>query len=609
MKTQLHLKLIIILIIFLSVTGYGQVFQEITQSAGINFQYAQGGFPYLGGIAVADFNGDGYTDIYLVNAAGSPNQLYFNNHDNTFTEVGHASGVDNNINSWGTVAGDIDNDGDMDIYVANYKAPNNLYINDGNGKFIDMALQAGVTGSVLGSDSGYSSSATMADFDNDGYLDLYVLNRAQQTTNYANNFYHNNGDGTFADLTSWANHSELQTALAVGSSDYDNDGYMDIYVANEFGLDGFLHNNQNNTFTDLGPALNIPPTAGMGVDYTDFDHDGDFDIYVTNLGSDIFLVNNGDGTVTNQDTAVGIYNSTMSWGVNIADYDNDGYDDIYVVNGSMIRIGIYPQANIFYRNIGIGSFSDITNTTGLGDIGDGRASAFLDVDNDGFMDIIFLNILRDTENASDSIRGTAHLYRNLGNSNNWITLKLVGVQSNKSAIGAKVKLEAGDLIQYKEVRSGNSFASSQYINLGFGLKNKTVVDKITITWPSGNIQELINKNVNQILSITEQNTVTGINDITSSVPKDFQLSQNFPNPFNPSTQIQFSIKENSFVTLKVFDILGKEIATLVNKELGVGVYNYKFNTSNANGELTSGIYLYKLTAGNFTETKKMILLR
>jgi len=572
----------------------------------------------LGGIAVADFNGDGYTDIYFVNAAGSPNQLYFNNRDNTFTEAGHASGVDNSINSWGTVAGDIDNDGDIDIYVTNYKAPNNLYINDGNGKFTDMAVQAGVARSINPIDSGYSSSATMADFDNDGFLDIYVLNRSidnMQVTSdsaFANNLYHNNGDGTFTDMTSYSNFSELQVALAVGSSDYDNDGYMDIYVANEFGLDGLLHNNKNNTFTDLAPALNIPVTAGMGVDYTDFDHDGDFEIYITNLGSDIFLVNNGDGTVTNQDTAVGIYNSTMSWGVNIADYDNDGYDDIYVVNGSMVRIGIYPQANIFYRNNGNGTFSNITNITGLGDIGDGRASVFLDADNDGFMDVLFLNILRDTENASDSIRGTAHLYRNLGNNNNWITLKLVGVQSNKNAIGAKVKLEAGNLTQYKEVRSGNSFASSQYMNPGFGLKDNTLVDKITITWPSGSIQELTNVSVNQILTVTEQNTVTGFNDITSSVPKDFQLSQNFPNPFNPNTQIKFSIKENSFVTLKVFDVLGKEITTLVNKELNAGVYSYNFNTDNlpaGNHGLASGIYLYKLTAGKFTETKKMILLR
>ena len=127
---------------------------------------------------------------------------------------------------------------------------------------------------------------------------------------------------------------------------------MDIYVANEFGLDGFLRNNKNNTFTDLGPALNIPPTAGMGVDYTDFDHDGDFEIYITNLGNDIFLVNNGDGTVTNRNTAVGITNGSMTWGVIIADYDNDGYDDIYAVNGGMFWPQLYPQKNVYYKNMG-----------------------------------------------------------------------------------------------------------------------------------------------------------------------------------------------------------------------------------------------------------------
>ncbi|MCH7827164.1 MAG: ASPIC/UnbV domain-containing protein, partial [Bacteroidetes bacterium] len=360
------------------------------------------------------------------------------------------------------------------------------------------------------------------------------------------------------------------------------------------------------TFTDLGPALNIPPTAGMGVDYMDFDNDGDFDIYITNLGNDIFLVNNGDGTVTNRNTAVGITNGSMTWGVNIADYDNDGYDDIYAVNGGMMWPQLYPQKNVYYRNLGNGTFTEMASLVGLGEnLGDSRASAYLDINNDGFMDIIFLNILRESENLRDTVRGNAHLFLNQGNNNNWITLKLVGVQTNKSAIGAKVKLEAGNLIQLKEVRSGSSFASMHCLDLGFGLKDNANIDKITITWPSGNIQELTNVHVNQILTITEQNTVTGIDNITSSIPEDFQLRQNFPNPFNPSTQIQFSIKENSFVTLKVFDVLGKKITTLVNKELNSGVYNFKFNADN----LTSGIYFYKLTAGKFTETKKMILLR
>ena len=610
MKNILPKFLLIVLFIFLPIKIYSQTFVEITQSAGINFQHAQGGFPYLGGIACADFNNDNFTDIYIVNAAGSPNQLYMNNGDLTFTEKGQFADVNDNNNSWGTVAGDIDNDGDIDIYLTNYKAPNRLYINDGTGKFTDNATLAGVTGSVAGSDSGYSSSATMADFDNDGYLDIYVLNRAQANDDYANNLYHNNGDGTFTDMTLWANPSELQTALAVGTCDYDNDGYMDIYVANEFELDGFLHNNKNNSFSDLGPALNIPQTAGMGVDYTDFDHDGDFEIYITNLGNDIFLVNNGDGTVTNKNSVVGITNGSMTWGVNIADYNNDGYDDIYSVNGGMMWPQTYSQKNVYYKNLGNGTFVEKADLVGLGsNLGDSRASSYLDINNDGFMDIIFLNILRDTDNPSDTVRGKAHLYLNQGTNNNWISLKLIGVQSNKSAVGARVKLEAGNLTQLKEVHSGSSFGSMHCLELGFGLKDNTIIDKLTITWPSGNVQELTNVNVNQILTITENNTVTGIDEILSSPPEEFKLSQNYPNPFNPSTQIQFSIKENSFVSLKIFDILGKEIKTLVNEELDAGNYKYKFNTSNSIEVLPSGIYFYRLVADSFTDTKKMILLK
>jgi len=607
MINNLRKKIFLILIISIPFITYGQTFTDITTSAGINYKHATNGFPYLGGIACADFNGDGFTDIYLVNAAGSPNQLYINNRDLTFTEKGKTAGVDDNNNSWGTVAGDIDNDGDIDIFVSNYNAPNRLYINDGNGKFIDRAFLAGVTKSSNPLDSGYSSSATMADFDNDGYLDIYVMNRNIDSKNtsvsdssFANNLFHNNGDGTFTDMTSYINHSELQTALAVGSCDYDNDGFMDIYVANEFGLDGFLKNNGNNTFTDLADSLKIPGTAGMGVDYTDFDHDGDFDIYITNLGTDVFLVNNGDGTVTNKDTLIGINNNTMSWGVTIADYDNDGYEDIYVVNGAMFWDStIYSEHNVYYKNLGNGTFAETTNLVGLNTAGDSRASAFLDIDNDGYQDIIFLNINR----------GTARLYKNTTTGNNWITLQLEGVQSNHSAIGARVKVEAGNLIQYKEVRSGSSFASMNCMDLGFGLKDKTIIDKITITWPSGNIQELKNVNINQILKIKEQNTVTGIEDNSSVLPKNFSLRQNYPNPFNPSTQIQFSIKKHSFVSLKIYDILGNEIKTLVSKELDAGVYNYKFNISNSNKGITSGVYFYRLRAGNFSDTKKMILLK
>ena len=416
-----NISLIIILLLLCYDDARSQkTFQEIALSAGIDYQHD--GFMYIGGIALCDFDGDGSEDFYITNGAGSPNQLYLNNKDGTFSEVGKKSGVADLSEGWGAVCSDIDNDGDADIYLTNYFGENKLFLNNGAAVFYDATEEAGV------GDTGPSTSAALMDFDNDGNLDIYVLNRSQAIINYANRLYRNNGDGTFSDVTESSGTGYMGTDLAVGVFDYDNDNYPDIYVVTEFGRDALYHNNGDGTFTNLAAELNIPVGAGMGVDFSDYDNDGDIDIYVSNLARDFLFTNNGDGTFEDSGERLGIINNTMAWGVNFFDYDNDGDEDIYVVNGAMSWPSVYSEVNVFYKNKGTSGFSEIASSIGLADAGDGRASICADFNDDGYGDLLFINVLR----------SELKLFINPNSGNNWIKVKLEGTESNRSGPSERV---------------------------------------------------------------------------------------------------------------------------------------------------------------------------
>jgi len=519
-------------------------FVDVTAQAGITFKHtsaATGRYYYLesygSGAAFLDYNNDGHLDIYLLNGSRMPgfqpekpptNVLYRNNGDGTFTDVTAIAGVGDTSYSFGCAIADYDNDGDQDIYVTNF-GPNILYRNNGDGTFTDVTEEAGVGDTLWG------TSATFVDYDNDGFLDLYVCNYVDWSVekdkkcyhrgirSYCDPaeypgvpdvLYHNNGDGTFTDVTKSAGvFIPWGKGLGVVCGDYDNDGDQDIYVANDGVQNCLFRNNGDGTFTEVGLFSGVgfnengKAEAGMGTDFGDYNNDGFLDIIVFNFSLETCTLyrNNGDGTFTDVTILAGLAEptfKTLGFGTNFFDYDNDGYQDIVVANGHVIdNIDLidpnlsHAQKAQLFRNNGDGTFTEVSSKSGpyfsIPKVG--RGVAFGDYDDDGDIDLLINN-----ENQK------AALLRNEGgNRNNFILIKTIGTRSNRDGIGARVYVTTGKLTQMDEVRSGSSYCSSNDPRLHFGLGKYKKIDLLKIRWPSGIVEEFRDLQVNQMVVLEE----------------------------------------------------------------------------------------------------------
>ena len=502
-------------------------FTEVSAKAGIRFKHTDGrsGQRYFletlgAGAAWFDYDRDGDLDIYFVNGAGLPgaefdvsptNALYRNNGNMTFTEVTNGAKVGDGGYGFGCCVGDYDNDGWPDLYVTNF-GPNILYRNNGDGSFSNVTEGTGVGGER------WSSSAAFADYDRDGDLDLFVANyldyRLEDNTichrgdlrvycppadftGVADVLYENKGDGSFADVTRESGVFNPEgKGLGVVWGDYDNDGYPDIFVANDTTADMLYRNNGDGTFMDValfvGVALGAKgiPMGGMGTSFGDYDNDGWLDIAVTNFQDDPNSLYHGEGDGTFADASYasrlgGVSLPYVGWGVDFVDLDNDGFTDLFVGNGNiydnveMFNPGYtYPQRNHLFRNQGDGTLSEISSQCGPGLSLNkvSRGVAFVDYDNDGDIDILVTN----SNQTPDLLRNES------SNQNNWLNLRLVGTASNRDAIGARVKIFApGPEPQLREVKSGSSYLCQSDMRLHFGLGNASIVTRIEIRWPSG----------------------------------------------------------------------------------------------------------------------------
>ncbi|MCD6167221.1 VCBS repeat-containing protein, partial [bacterium] len=430
------------------------------------------------GIAFGDYDNDGDLDIYVTKGNYESNILYQNNGDGTFTDVTYIAGVGDFGYGYHSVFGDYDNDGDLDLYIANANMPNVLYQNNGDGTFTDVTTFAGV------GDAGYSRSVVFADLNNDGYLDIYVAKAANQ----ANILYRNNRDGTFSDVSNVAGVADQSYSASVVCGDYNNDGFLDIYIANFRGEANVLYrNNGDGTFTNVTKIAGVGDSGwGHSAAFGDYDNDGFLDIYVVNCKEhpNVLYHNNGDGTFTDVTEAAGVGNIQYGRGVTFADFNNDGNLDIYVSNSGR---------NVFYSNNGDGTFSDLSSESGLDNWGEGVSVSTGDYNNDGWLDI-YLGNWKDKPNI---------LFQNNGNSNNWIVVKTIGTVSNRDGIGARVKVVTSESSQYREVSGGSGYCTQNSLPVEFGLGKSTLVDSIIIRWPSGIIQDTTNIAANQIITFVE----------------------------------------------------------------------------------------------------------
>jgi hypothetical protein len=526
-------------------------FVDITEHCGVHFIHKASptSRKYLpetmgSGVALFDYDNDGLLDLYLVNGAriedptpagtipkkGGPqywNRLYHQNKDGTFEDVTEHAGVAGTGYGMGVATADYDNDGFEDLYVTAY-GHNTLYHNNGNGTFSDVTAEAGVGG------GGWSTSAAWIDYDNDGKLDLIVARYL--TWDFSDIWcgehrpgyraychpdlfkpitlllYHNEDGKHFREVSRQAGLTMPGKALGVAIADYDHDGFPDIFVANDSMPEFLFHNKRNGTFEEVGLQSEVAVDAdgrtyaGMGVDFSDYNNDGWPDLIVTDLGNEKYATytNSRDGTFNYSSYANGMAKISQlhsGWGVRFLDFDNDGWKDLFIAQGHVLDTidvstpGLhYKEPPLLVRNTGHG-FADISKGSGevFSQKWAARGLALGDIDNDGKPDVVVT-----------TTNGPAYILRNeTGTKNHWLMLKLIGSKSNRDGIGSAIKLSTKEGIQYQTVTTAGSYCSASDVRSHFGLGADLQAKYIEIRWPSGIVQHLSNVVADQMLTVRE----------------------------------------------------------------------------------------------------------
>ncbi len=519
-------------------------FRDIAAEAGLTDVFPNGGMEtkkYIiettgSGVAWIDYDNDGLLDAFVVSGDGGPSRLYHNEGGDRFRDVSEAMGVTRTGWGEGACAGDYDNDGYTDLFVT-YWGQNILYKNEGGKKFVDVTKQAG----LLEDRVRYNLGCTFLDYDRDGRLDLFVTNYLkfsfEETPKPGDNpycfymqmpvncgprglpfdtniLYHGNADGTFTDVSEKAGITKVGQHYSLGAltGDFDGDGWPDIYVSCDVTPSLLYINNKDGTFSEealfRGAAFdeNGKAMSGMGASASDFDHTGWQSIFRTNFSDEreTLYRNLGEGQFEDATLRVGMAQNTrfVGWGSGFLDFDNDGWKDLLLVNGHVFpeverkKIDIhFKERRILYRNLRDGKFEDISEQAGPAILEKhcSKGLAVGDIDNDGTVEVLINNqgerpsLLKQTHKAPG----------------NWVLLKLIGTKSNRSAIGAKVRLTASGTTQLEEVRSGGGYISQGDLRLHFGVGSSEHIDKLEITWPSGLKEEKTGLAINKIYEITE----------------------------------------------------------------------------------------------------------
>lgn len=580
-----------------------QSFELVTDQSGLSLPIR------ANGVAVADYDLDGDLDVYFVAISQYDeadlttwNRLYSNNGDGTFSDVTLEAGVLSTLNGhpwsamgnkFGAAWGDFNNDGYPDLFLTNV-GPDELYRNNGDGTFTDVTVAAG----VAGDDTSHNSSALWWDYDLDGDLDLYV-----SAWIGPNRMFENRGDETFIDVTAASalgDDGRTWTSLPI---DANNDGLLDLYVVNDFGANKFYLSLGNKTFREATAQFGLEDEGhGMGVALGDYDNNGFFDIYLTNIQGlnpptpNPLFSNTGQGTFVNMSSAAGVEEAGWAWGTEFFDCDHDGDEDLYVVNGFMIE----PGENSFFVNGGSGNYLNRSTESGADGSAEARGLVVFDYDGDGDLDMLVANF-----------REAPSLYRNVTAKQNWLQVELEGAVSNRNAFGAIVRVTANGKTYHRSNNGVDFLGQSILpLHFGLGNAQVAEEVVVTWPTGENQIFQNLWVNRTIRIKEGEGIITSVTPPAVELTPDSFQLLGNFPNPFNASTVVEFALPDPGSVDLRIYNLLGQELFSVRLNGLDAGSHRFRWNGTDRNGNpLGSGFYLYNIVYQDAVRTGKILYLR
>lgn len=594
-----------ILLLFLVISSFGQVsFENVTDLARLEHAYLS---PIVmgGGLAFFDYNNDNLDDIWI-NGGSFPEGVFLNKGDGTFIDISSETNPFGKIGlgSTSVITGDVNNDGFRDILITTgTNGSNILLVNDGFGNFENISESAGLV-----QDTSWTTTAAFGDINLDGYLDIYfgnyikesrVINETGQVVGFDHDcfedyIYINNGDLTFRKVNSdfWSNQEGC--VLASCFTDFDLDGDQDLMIANDFGEwivpnRLFQNNYPQESITEVADQNGANPAVyGMGIAIGDYDLDEDLDYYITNLGRNV-LLNNQNNEFIDLSTEAGVEDTqfnnlnTVGWGTSFQDINLDMYPDLLVSNGHIEAaefIASNPNnPNRFFLNNQDGTFEDRTIDSGFFDGNIGRGMACSDYDNDGDIDVLIMNI--NGLVPKDQLKNIRLYNTRLDGNKNWLKVSLEGSFSNRDAYGSIVRLYVDGKTLMRELSGGSSHASQNSSVLHFGLNDNIAVDSLTVTWPGGESQTVVNPNINTTLEITEDLSIYTSTKATQII--DFKL---YPNPSSDIIKIE---TESIILSFKLYNSMGQLVQSgkgnlIVVEDLIAGMYHLNIKTKQGQGQ-------------------------
>ncbi|MBA65768.1 MAG: hypothetical protein CMG55_08210 [Candidatus Marinimicrobia bacterium] len=577
------MKFILFLFIFNFLSGE-ILFTDISDNAGVSFSGMSEA------VCVFDYNNDGLDDILFTTRNGGTIHLYENSGGMNFTDVSIESNLGVVMEARTAVAGDYDNDGDLDLFIGATIGESKFFRNNGNGTFQDITNLTGINISEQ------VRGCTWFDFDQDGFLDLYIGLLYEP-----NLLFKNNADGTFVDIAQTVGATGPFSAgiiMGLGAIDYDRDGDQDIFITQDNNNGNILLENQGNGyFLDISQSSQTNlQVMGMGVAFGDINRDGFFDFYTTNLYENSLLLNSSDGTFTDISFSSGTQDipGSMGWGTFFFDANNDGWLDIYNNNETAFG-GVYNSLMI---NQGDLTFSMLGESCGAILANNGYGSSFSDFDHDGDLDMILV--------GHSSNIGSINLLQNDSDNLNWIILNLEQAQGNLFAVGATVELYHGTNYQLNYVSAGNGYCSQNTLDVHFGLDDMTYVDSVIVTWPDNQKELFFDLQINTRNHLIRGSGSLMMNtDHVISNPQNFLVKDIYPNPFNSEAILMISSYENINPKIEIFDLTGRLIKSNIYSFIFKGDHRVKISLNNN----TSGLYFVRVSTSNTIQTKKIYLLK